>query len=292
MRIMYFGTFREHYRTEQYIRHGFESLGHEVIARAGEDVAALSLDDAELNSCDFVLFGKTRSEHVTEKLGILKGKVLTVCWQHDLYGIPSRHGFPPEYGADIVVATDGDIEKHAGIPNYHVIRQGIHEPEAYYHPTHNVRYSVVFVGHASEKFQPGRGALVNWLRLEYGDRFHHVTDVRGTRLNSMLAQSGIVVGDSYPSPNYWSNRIYEITGRGGFLLHPETEGLDAEYTAGEHYVSYRRGDFDQLRRLVARYTAAPLERERIRLAGHELTKSQYTYRQRCEQLIEIVSGHR
>lgn len=288
MKIIYVGKFELAHRTENYIRHGLKSLGHRVVPMPVDSLSTFSMRDARLQTCDFVLIGKTNSPHATRVINLLRGRVRTVCWQHDLYGIRARQAFPAEYAADIVIGTDGDMAKHANVPNYHVIRQGIHEPEAYYHPA-EIEFPVVFVGHNSSKFQRGRGELVSWLAATYGDRFRHVTNVRGTRLNDLLARSAVVVGDSYPSPNYWSNRIYEITGRGGFLLHPETVGLDAEFTDGEHYVSYRRDDFAGLRATIDRYLDDESSRELIRQAGHDLTRNLYTYRHRCESLIDVVS---
>lgn len=289
MRITYVGKFDFAHRTENYIRHGLESLGHRVEAVPAGELAAISRLDKRLTSADFVLFGKTTSPHAADIINLLRGRVLTVCWQHDLYGIRARPAFPPEYAADMVIATDGDIAKHSHLADYRVIRQGIHEPEAYHYPA-DIEFPVVFIGHNSSKFQAGRGELVSWLAATYGERFRHITNVRGTRLNDLLARTAVVVGDSYPSPNYWSNRIYEITGRGGLLLHPSTIGLDAEFTAGEHYVSYQRGDFGRLRAIIDHYLCDDRSREMIRQAGHDLTRCLYTYRQRCESLIDAVSA--
>lgn len=286
MKIIYVGKFELAHRTENYIRHGLKSLGHRVVPLPVDRLATFSLDDERLTAADVVLFGKTNSEHAGPLIERLRGRVQTVCWQHDLYGIRARHPFPAEYAADVVVSTDGDAAKHSSLADYHVIRQGIHEPEAYHHPA-AIEFPVVFVGNSS-RFQPGRSELVSWLAATYGSRFRHVTNVQGTRLNDLLARSAVVVGDSYPSPWYWSNRIYEITGRGGFFLHPVTPGLDAEFTDGEHYVSYRRGDFDGLRATINRYLSDVYGRERIRRAGHELTRDRYTYRHRCETLIQTL----
>ena len=109
-------------------------------------------------------------------------------------------------------------------------------------------------------------------------------------LNKALSEVKIVVGASYPSNYYWSNRIYEITGRGGFILHPETFGLDEEFTDGVHYVSYRRNNFTQLQNKIQYYLENDEEREQIREAGYRHCSQNLTYTHRVQSLLTTIQN--
>lgn len=87
--------------------------------------------------------------------------------------------------------------------------------------------------------------------------------------------------------HYWSNRIYEILGRGGFLLHPRTVGLDAEFRDGEHYAGYDCGDWTWLRERIDYWLTHADEREHIRRTGFERMAT-LTYRDRCAELLQKI----
>jgi hypothetical protein len=211
--------------------------------------------------------------------------LLTVCWQWDLF-FGYRRNHPLQFKVDLLFTTDGghpeEFRKRGY--NHRVLRQGIHEPEAVKVPCKLVQ-DIVFIG--GRKGHGTRPRLLRWLQTTYGSRFKHHTDLRGMQLNEELGKTKIVVGDSYPSPNYWSNRIYEITGRGGFLLHPITSGLNTEFTHMEHYVGYEKENFQDLRSKIDYFLENDKERERIRLAGYNRTTGSYTYTQR----VKVLLGH-
>lgn len=161
---------------------------------------------------------------------------------------------------------------------------------------------VVFVGsygyHESYSMRP---KLIDWLKQTYGQRFTHigggsnVGTVRGDDLNRLYADSKVVVGDSYiVDPNYpgkyWSDRLPETLGRGGMLVAPWVYGLDESFTDGEHLVTYKHGDFDQLKFIIDYYLDDHAERERIRAAGHAHVKANHTYTRRWETILDTVCG--
>ena len=296
MQILYVGNFDLPYRTERYVTCALEMLGHTVHTCVQTKLDEASTREAiSQTAWDFVLFSKTQSNQVQSLIEALKGVgILTVCWQWDLYKIPIRPEFPVEYACDLVFSSDGshhDSLCAQGI--YHkVLRQGIHKPEAEMMPS-NLQHPVLFVGHGNVKSQTSRGELLDWLKHTYGKHFTHARNVRGTELNKLLGRSGVVVGDSYPTSDggYWSNRIYEITGRGGFLLHPETAGLEEEYQVGVHYDTYVRGDWDGLRNKIDYYLAQDRRRCQLKHAGFVHTRDNYTYEHRCKSLIEAIQTH-
>ena len=155
---------------------------------------------------------------------------------------------------------------------------------------------VVFVG--SKKYHPEwpyRTHLINWLDKNYGSRFEHygnggIESIRGIRLNKLYWSTKVVVGDTlclnFNYPDYWSDRIYETLGRGGFLIHPYIPGIEKEFVDKQHVVFYEYGNFDQLKELIDYYLTHDEEREAIRLAGHELVKDKYTYKHRWEVILK------
>jgi hypothetical protein len=158
---------------------------------------------------------------------------------------------------------------------------------------------VIFVG--SRRYHPEwphRPQLIDWLRATYGPRFTHVGGdgdtgtMRGDELNRIYASSKIAVGDSlcpgFDYPGYWSDRVYETIGRGGFLIHPTIRGMAEQFKDDEHLAFYDFGDFDQLRFLIDYHVEHADERERIRRAGHELVKSRDTYRDRWQTILETI----
>lgn len=250
------------------------------------------LERIEMFNPDFVLLSKNK-KYGKPLIERLRGKYLTVSWLFDLY-----HDLPREMGcqrstkdspfyADRVFMSDGG---EVGIQK-ETIRQGIHEPEAVLGKA-NVDHDVVFIG--SDTYF-GRHKMIEFLKETYGDRFAHYgmggkPEVRGLELNNLLAGSKVVVGDSVHSPNYWSNRIYEVIGRGGFLLHPKVEGLDEEFEPYKHYIPFERGNFEQIKEIVDYYISHDKEREKIRLAGFDFCKTNYKYQDRCLTLLQKVIG--
>jgi hypothetical protein len=158
---------------------------------------------------------------------------------------------------------------------------------------------VIFVGsrgyHPEYKYRP---QLIDWLHLIFGDKFKHYGGdglgvVRGDALNQLYADTKVVVGDSlnigFDYPGYWSDRIYETTGRGGFIIHPEIEGLETQFEYGKEIVTYKYGDFADLEEKINHYLTYDQEREAIRKAGFERTKRDHTYARRWEHIINMVT---
>lgn len=301
--IVYFGDFRVFYSTELYISHALTELGYNVI-KIQEDGARWShpqivVDDIVKLDPFLVMFSKGRplgdSEWVIETLK-QKG-IKTVCWLFDLYfDLPNDRKFRLEkkmapFNSELICSTDGGHDSNfaeLGI-NHKLLRQGIHEPDAILYER-EMKHDVIFVG---GNIYRTRTMLLEMLKSHYGEKFERFGDtkdttIRGLPLNELYASTKIVVGDSQPSKNYWSNRIYETIGRGGFLLHPYVDGIESEFEDGKHLVLYKYGDMDDLFQKIDYYLEHNEEREKIRRAGHELVKTKYTYKERCKQLIKYV----
>lgn len=297
--ILYVGDFRQSYSTEKYIAHGFTQLGYQVVQVQQNDVpnARALLGAALKYKPDFVMFSKWTGG--VEAVFLLRQhKFLTVGWIFDLYfNLPaefgSRNFVNSSFQCDICFVTDGGHAtnyKSRSI-NARTLRQGIYSPEAL-KGIKSPQVPIIFLGSYNYN---NRIKLIDWLRETYGHNFlcfgqgGDKAPVRGVELNNLLASVKIVVGDSVPSDFYWSNRIYEVLGRGGFLLHPKVKGLDKELIPGKHYVEYEYGNFQELKTKIDFYLDKGMERETIRDAGFQYVKKHYTYTARCRELLKEVA---
>src|SRR3990167_3629887 len=198
----------------------------------------------------------------------------------------------PIFRADMVFSTDGGHQKEfedVGV-KHRLLRQGIYQAEAYLgQPTFPTKAEIVFVGSVYEHIWPYRKELIDFLKETYKEKFEHLGergDIRHDALNNLCATVKIVVGDSVYTPYYWSNRIYEIIGRGGFFIHPKVVGLDKEFTPYEHFIPYDFGNFGQLKEIIDYYLSHNEEREKIKLAGFEHCKKNHTYLHRVKEMLK------
>lgn len=291
MKILYVGNFSPFHRTENYVAHALRQYGDVRLSALDVKknfILRLAIEAVQKEKPDVVLFSKAKARWIGHLIEHCRAnKILTVAWLWDLY-FGFRRERPPQFRCDVVCSTDGGHEekwRELGV-NHHILRQGIHDPD-YYMVEPRYECDVGFVG--NRDYCPARRRFVRWLKKQYGGRFVLHTNTRGQALNEALSRVKVIVGDSYPASNYWSNRIYEITGRGGFLLHPETVGLEAEFTDGLHYVAFDRKNFPALREKIDYYVGHDAEREKIRIAGWARC-GKYTYHDRVEKLLEIIEA--
>lgn len=302
MKCLYIGDFQKDYSTENYVAFALEENGVTVIKVQENAVDSLLYLDQYIDmKPNFVLFCKNRTRFDSNKvMQYFKDlKIKTVTWVFDLYfDLPiersHRSSFDSNFKADVVFSTDGGHDKNfkeQGI-NHKLLRQGIHVLDAHYGEELYDVAPIVFIGSV---VYADRRRLINFLKETYGNKFCHYgmgsqtdAEIRGKELNNILANAKIVVGDSQPSKQYWSNRLYEITGRGGLLMHPEVEGLEKEFEYYKEIIPYTWGDLDQVKEIIDHYLSHPKEADKIRKAGYERTKKNYTYTHRVKELLKNI----
>lgn len=154
-------------------------------------------------------------------------------------------------------------------------------------------HDIVFVGQENYLAEWGyRKKLIDFLRKEYKDKFELYPKEKliwGRELADLYTSTKIVIGDSINSPYYWSNRIYETLGRGGFLIHPEIKGLEKEFEYGIDFVPYKYGDFAGLKRKIDYYLSHSEERKKISDSGFKKCKK-YTFLERAKEVIKICEN--
>lgn len=318
MKIAYVGNFSQNHCTEVHLAATLEKLGHEVVRiQETNGLADYNWIDNVLG-CDLFLYTRTWGDMVELRhLVELKHMgIPTASYHLDLYvGLKREDGLDndPFWRTDYVFTPDGDPASQAvfeakGI-NHIYMKPGMFEDESYLSPGYRTDSSkpkdVTFVGGGEatgegqqygHKEWPYRGDLIKFLRDTYGDRFYKYgwpqETIRNRALNELYAEAKIVVGDSlclnFTHPYYWSDRVYETMGRGGFIIHPYIKGMEEEFIDGENIVFYEYNNWDQLKEKIDYYLSHDEERERIRMAGHEFVKNNATYTQRLQRMLDII----
>jgi hypothetical protein len=286
MHIAFVGKFEKLY-DEEYIARSFEALGHTVSRLPMAYPARQLLFVLERIKPDIVLCCKW--ERMPPELQA--NGIKTVCWLFDLYfGYEREYRVKnaPYFKADRVFTTDGGHQeqfKEAGV-KHQCVRQGIYEPECYLAPSTGKSHPIVFVG-SYNPLNEDRNKTLEFVEKRYGNKFawygkENTHELRGHELNELYAKTKIVIGDSVYSPYYWSNRVVETLGRGGFLIHQEVEGLKEAYP---HLVTYRRGDLEDLHAKIEYYLTHEQERKEIVQKNFEWVKQYNTMDKRCAELI-------
>lgn len=300
--ILYIGNFVPPFSTENDYKKSFEALGWSVkpVQENKMDEKVVEEIIATAHNYDFILYTRTwaRTDILWRKImkGV-KGRTPTVSVHLDLYFGLQRGDMLNEDGffwSDYVFSADGGNQERfekLGI-NHFFLPPAILKESCYLGEFNKeYDYDVVFVGnfnyHREWAYRP---YLINWLKNAYGGRFKLFGSngevVRGKALNDLYATARVVVGDSTFSPNYWSDRVPETLGRGGFLIHPRVPEMEKCFTPYQHFIPYYVGEMETLKEIVDWYLAHPKERDAIRLAGQAHVRDNHTYENRAAEILE------
>lgn len=314
-RIGYIGNFRRPWCTEVHVKGALESLGHSVVPWQEDKVDWATLANVAVEQgVDFVLW--TRTWHLPSTNGTTWEQQLRTLAELERAGIPTvgyhldrwwgldrEHQVrdEPFFRCTVMCTADGGHDTEwakAGVTHWW-FPPGVYGAEAVLpgRPRPEWQRDVGFVGsweryHAEWRY---RMELVQWLRTQF-DRHGKLlllpqggAPVRGQDLNDAYASVRVVVGDSCLAggiTRYWSDRVPETIGRGGFLIHPRVDGIEEHYTDGEHLALYDLGDWTTLRQLIHVYSTDHEERARVVAAGRAHVLEHHTYETRMAQLIE------
>jgi hypothetical protein len=317
LRVAYVGNFKPSHSTETHLARTLTQMGHTVARLQEDDLTPNALMAAlhRMDRPDMFLFTRTWGATVTaDHLSWLRVQgIPSVSYHLDFYvglarggaGDPKSSvniGLDPFWTTDWVFSADGDplsqeFFERKGI-RHRWLPPGVVADECYISAERKLSYDVVFVGSRRYHQEWGyRPELIGWLERTYGPMFRWFgrpgEPVRGYSLNALYGSTRVVVGDScnpgYKHSRYWSDRIPETLGRGGFLVHPRVEGMvDEGFVGGDTLCTYKFGDFDGLKDRIDHYLTHDAEREQIRRAGHEHVKAHHTYTHRLSQMLDML----
>ena len=307
-KIAFLGNFRVDFTSESHHAKTLESLGHKVYRLQETEAVAEEILRVAVKSDLFVWVhthgwktrGKMEMDHVLRRLADYQ--IPTITYHLDLwFGLQRQkdlNTFPVYKEIGHFFTVDSQMadwfNKNTKVKG-HYLPAGVFDQECYYTPQ-KFKHDVIFVGsrkyHEEWQYRP---ELISWLERNYRRNFAHygnggIKSVRGDELNKLYASTKIVIGDTlcigFKYPDYWSDRVYETMGRGGFIIHPYISGMEREFEDKKHLVFYEYGNFKQLKKLIDYYLEHDEEREAIRIAGHELVKQNYTYKNRWQEILK------
>lgn len=324
MRIAFLGNFGVEYSSETHHKKSLESLGHTVLALQ-ETQASSELILMEAHRSDMFVWvhthgwatpGKLPMRKVLQKLKQLGIPTVTYhldLWlglqrQRDLNRDPVYKDIEHFFTVDKQMAdwfeANTSVKGHylpAGV--YHEECASPMEVHATVPDGKPVRHNdVIFVGSRGYHPEwPWRPQLINWLQKTYGDKFRHIGGdgegvVRGWDLTNLYHNTKVVVGDSlvknFDYPYYWSDRLYETVGRGGFILFPYITGLEDEFEINDpakiELVCYKFGDFQDIQDKIDYYLEHDEERAQIAYRGYQRVVNNYTYKHRWQTIIDTI----
>lgn len=283
-------------------------MGHEVIFLQESEVGVNEIMGNSNVDCFFWIHTHSWvTPGIDQAISFLKQKgVVTFGYHLDLYmGLqrePQIHEYVTKlehfFTVDKLMADF--LNSNTNTKGYY-LPAGVFEDECYLEEPDHVKYphEIIFTG--SKRYHPEwsyRPKLIDWLHRAYGSRFAHyggggLAGLRGHELNTLYASAKIAIGDTlcrnFDYPFYSSDRLFETSGRGGFLIYPKIKGLEFFYEDKKEVVYYDFNDFDQLKKLIDYYLENNTDREKIRLAGHYRTKEAHTYRHRLKVILDTLN---
>lgn len=319
LKIAYVGNFEPEYSTENDVRIAFESLGHIVIKLQEGDqynpnkASWQQVRDTALNS-DMLLWTGTWGDayNLTDVMDLvheLAVKNIPSATIHlDTFWSTGRAGrkwwLEPMFQMGYIFTADGDYvtqwenmgKNHLWLPpavRHTASHFGKSRPE--------YECDLAFVGSNGQGYHEDvwsyRKELVDFLRTaseRNGWKFKNIGgDLpkvdRSEDMNDFYASAKVTVGDSLclkkDEAKYWSDRVPEATGRGGFLIMPKIKRMMYDY---DKMPVYDWGNFEQLEEMIKHYLANPAERNNIAKVCQYITNEEHTYVNRAKTILNIV----
>lgn len=318
MKILYLGNFEAPWCTEVDVTRDLESLGVEVLRVQEPNPKSgrkFLLDlERQADGCAALFFQRTWGLHrsATDLWRRLEANgTKTASYHLDLYvGLARQDAVPrdPFWTTGYVFTPDGNSEAAAWFAEHgiahHYMPPAIGSHQCFpgtYDP--DLAQDVVFVGSRGYHHEwPHRVELIDWLAETYGDRFRlyngdtgytrrgvrHEGQIRCGHLNDLYASAKVVVGDSCfasRGQRYWSDRPMETWGRGGYLVFPMIDALEAQVGP---YPSWEPGDWTTLQTRIDDALGDAYHRDHTAARLHETVKSGHTYQHRLSEALRIM----
>jgi hypothetical protein len=321
MKVHYIGNFAVDYSTESHVALSLEALGHDVVKHQEQDVDWRWVP-AHADG-DFVLWTHTHgfadeSKHEQQDVmldGLRARGIPTVAYHLDRWaGLEREHQLAePYFQCDLVCTADGghqELFEQLGINHVWMPPAVVHTETVRGHAQSRYVKDVGFVGtwmkYGHRDVWPWRFDLVAHLSKRYRSRFRSWPrgnrPIRGSELNDLYASVRVIVGDSCLAGSverYWSDRVPETLGRGGFLLHPDVVGLDEQFPMQREVNTSRImsalpwrfdvGDLDAVDNMIeAALSLSDDDRNALIDEAVSFVAAHHTYKARMERVVELV----
>ena len=269
------------------IAYAIQQLGHEVIK------VPESRNTPRYQRVDLTLFHKWEPNRTFTSP--------SVFWYFDLVdysdpGISKRCALRKRWMSrvlpmvDLGFCTDGDWVANNTTGKLVWLPQGADERVVGCNPSYKT-IPLLFTGIA-DGGGAGREQWVEWCREMYGNRFTQVSSgVYREELRNLVGHSQVVLcPDSPVTHNYWSNRVYNLAGFGGTIVHPYCRKLEEHFKEGSEILFYTPGDRESLRTAISLILHPDSKEYCDELGTNALARvrKEHLYRHRCETLIATV----
>ena len=318
-RIAYCGNFAPEYSTENDVRKAFEYLGHEVVMlQEGDNYnpnkAPFSKVREEALKSDMLLWTGTWGDAypLSDVLDLVHEcatkNIPTVTLHLDTFWSTSRGGrkwwLEPMFHMAYIFTADGDYQNEWELlgKNHMWLQPAVrHDAAKFGVELKEYECDLAFVGSNGQGYHEDvwgyRKELVDFLRdlaKKKGWSFKNPGGDdpkidRSDDMNDFYASAKITVGDSLclnkEKARYWSDRVPEATGRGGFLIMPQILTMKYEWPK---LPTYDWGNFEQLEEVITYYMEHEDERHTLQVQNQLITKEDHTYVNRVKTILRIV----
>lgn len=314
MKIAYIGNFEPEYSTENDVRKAFEFLGHELIQLQENKTSIQELKNIALMSDLLLVTGTWDSIPLGDMLDLYHdcaaSGIPTATIHLDTFWPTVREGRKwwreAMFHTAYIFTADGDFQNEWKLfgKNHIWLPPAVRHDAAHFGtPRPEYQCDVAFVGSNGQGYHEDvwgyRKQLVDQLRYmcsRNGWVFKNpggdeAKIDRGNDMNDFYASAKVTVGDSLclkkEHSHYWSDRVPEATGRGGFLIMPQIDALEAYWGLG-NIPTYKWGDYEGLEGQIRWFLSHAPERQQLVSTTQKITATDHTYVNRAQTILETV----
>lgn len=312
LRIAYIGNFDPEWSTENDVRKAFEHLGHDVVKLQENTVSIQEVRDAALFS-DLLLITGTwdAALPLPDMLDVFHtcaaNNIPTATLHLDTFWGKSRAGRKwwraPMFHTAYIFTADGDYQEQWKLfGKNHIWLPPAVRHDATHFGNFREEYAcdVAFVGSNGQGYHedvwPYRKELVDQLRdmcRRNGWSFRNPGGDdpkidRGEDMNDFYASAKVTIGDSLclkkEDSHYWSDRLPEAWGRGGYLIMPDIMAIHLE---GFKQPCYRWGNFEGLEKMIPAHMTDGFNKP-LREQNQKFVARDHTYVNRVATILKEV----
>jgi hypothetical protein len=301
VKIAFLGNFGPIHSTESHHAITWEKLGHQVVklqeGSATTEQVLAACQGAQVfqwtHTHSWALPGLLQPEEMLDKIHAMGVKSFSYhldvyfglnAWDRRDELVGKHPSWKVQYFFSTVGSKDAEFKargvNHFWLPPA-VVESGCYEGIRQESLATDVGFAGSVNYHPEYPFRP---QMIQALREYYGPRFRVFQGQREKALNDLYASIKVMVGDHCfaGQPRYWSDRLPETCGRGGFIVYPETEGLTIPV------VTYEPQNVDSLIEAIDQHLLDSTTREFVRKRCFNWVRINDTYTQRLQEVLKVM----